>query len=187
MIRFVAESTVTLDPALEAFLEQGNEIVAQVGEDVTELITPLVLDELRFTPRKRVYPDEYPWTSDTQRKAYFATNGFGAGIPYKRSGGLSRAWKVEGRTDNGVFTLTLSNSAPGARFVVGSLAQSRAEAARFQQRFHALTGWPLAYDTAQFFVEAAEEEFERQVDERLGDLATVDSTRRAYTSPRRSV
>jgi hypothetical protein len=48
------------------------------------------------------------WDSDKQRKAFFATNGFGAGIPYKRTGAYEQGWKVD-RTDGGA---ELSNSHP---------------------------------------------------------------------------
>lgn len=40
-------------------------------------------------------PVRYPihWDSEKQRKAYFATNGFGKGIPYRRSDGYINAWQ----------------------------------------------------------------------------------------------
>ena len=33
------------------------------------------------------------WDSEKQRRAYFATGGFGAGIPYKRTGKMAAAWE----------------------------------------------------------------------------------------------
>jgi len=37
----------------------------------------------------------YPvqWDSERQRRAFFATNGFGKGIPYKRTDGYVAAWR----------------------------------------------------------------------------------------------
>jgi len=39
----------------------------------------------------------YPvqWDSPKQRAAFFASNGFGKGIPYKRTGAYERSWTVE--------------------------------------------------------------------------------------------
>jgi hypothetical protein len=53
---------------------------------------------------ERLYPprvehgesNPYHWTSDKQRKAFFATDGFGGGIPYSRTQTLSRGWKTVG-------------------------------------------------------------------------------------------
>jgi hypothetical protein len=41
-------------------------------------------------------PIEYPvhWDSDLQRKAFFASDGFGAGIPTGRSGAYTDAWSA---------------------------------------------------------------------------------------------
>jgi hypothetical protein len=36
------------------------------------------------------------WSSDKQRKAYFASNGFGAGIPYVRTHQLRDGWQTLG-------------------------------------------------------------------------------------------
>lgn len=47
--------------------------------------------------RKRVAkyppsPRRVRWDSERQRLAYFATNGFGGGIPYRRTGTYGRSW-----------------------------------------------------------------------------------------------
>jgi hypothetical protein len=76
----------------------------------------------------------YPldWQTPRQRRAYFATNGFHHGIPYKRTGGLLRAWKVipTPLSDKG-FGVTIMNDNPAAPFVIGNR----------QQRMHRRTGW----------------------------------------------
>lgn len=64
------------------------------------------------------------WASDRQRKAYFASDGFGAGIPYVRTNALVKGWKVvyEGKDPfNGV--VTFENDSPVARYVQGDDAQ----------------------------------------------------------------
>lgn len=42
-------------------------------------------------------PIRYPvqWDSQRQRKAFFATEGFGKGIPTQRTGGYRQGWKVQ--------------------------------------------------------------------------------------------
>ena len=40
------------------------------------------------------YGDKVQWDSERQRKAYFATDGFGQGIPYVRKGNYIRGWTV---------------------------------------------------------------------------------------------
>jgi hypothetical protein len=60
----------------------------------------------------------YPvkWDSDKQRKAFFATDGFGGGIPHKR-GDMNRQWKIVD-IGNGY---QITNDAPGALFVYGDM------------------------------------------------------------------
>ncbi len=74
------------------------------------------------------------WASEKQRRAYFATNGFGKGIPYKRSGKQSRSWEVKYIFTQADGILTLESSSPVTPFVQGSM----------QQPFHHNTGWPRA-------------------------------------------
>lgn len=80
-----------------------------------------------------VYPGpvKYPieWTSEKQRRAFFATDGFGAGIPYKRSGTFFDDVIVT--LDPSELNLSIVNRNPVARYVIGD----------DQQKFHANTGW----------------------------------------------
>lgn len=57
------------------------------------------------------------WDSEKQRKAYFATDGFGRGIPTQRTGKYQRGWKVKALGESGY---TLSNSQAGAKYIGGS-------------------------------------------------------------------
>lgn len=74
------------------------------------------------------------WASEKQRKAYFASNGFGKGIPYKRSGKLSRGWEVKYTFSGSEGIISLENPASITPYLQGSL----------QQPFHRNTGWPRA-------------------------------------------
>lgn len=97
--------------------------------------------------RKPAGPPQYPirWASVKQRKAFFASNGFGKGIPTKRSGAYQAGWKVVyrglGRNDGAV--IELENPVPYARYVGGGDAQP----------FH-VDRWPQAVDAVVKYEEA---------------------------------
>ena len=55
------------------------------------------------------------WDSIRQQRAYFASNGFGGGIPYRRRGIYERGWQIR-RSPNGTDH---SNRTRGARFIGG--------------------------------------------------------------------
>lgn len=76
------------------------------------------------------------WTSEKQRRAFFATNGFGRGIPYRRTGALVEAWDVVAVFTPDSGSITIENNAPSATYVIGD----------DQQQFHANTGWIKADD-----------------------------------------
>ncbi len=61
----------------------------------------------------------YQWESDKQRRAYFATNGFGKGIPYNRSYDLRFGWQV---LEDGANSRAVNN-VPYAKFVQGDNQQ----------------------------------------------------------------
>lgn len=71
------------------------------------------------------------WTSEKQRRAYFATNGFGAGIPYKRTGEMVNNIHFKYGEGGGSDYVTAEADSPYAQFVVG----------QYQQGFHKNTGW----------------------------------------------
>ncbi len=82
-------------------------------------------------------PITYPvqWDSERQRRAYFATNGFGHGIPYHRTGGLVAGYVVTPLGDGMMAKARISNAAPAARYVVGDsqgMGQSRIHRGRWK-------------------------------------------------------
>lgn len=80
-------------------------------------------------------PPDYPlrWASEKQRRAFFATDGFGRGIGAERTHALSQGWKVDVQ-GSAFFGLDIYNTKDYARFVQGD----------DQQPFHIDTGWPYA-------------------------------------------
>lgn len=87
--------------------------------------------ELTPYPGKPRYP--LRWKSARQRRAFFASRGFGRGIPAQRTGALQRAWTIRYKplTQGGDGEVQITNEAPYAGFVIGS----------DQQPFHLDTGW----------------------------------------------
>lgn len=78
------------------------------------------------------------WTSDLQQVAFFASDGFGGGIPTVRDHSYVNAFELKPVTKNfeGLFVLT--NDDEGAPYIGGEL----------QQQFHRDTGWINIADKA---------------------------------------
>jgi hypothetical protein len=75
-------------------------------------------------------PIQYPvqWDSPKQRAAFFASNGFGKGIPYKRTHQYRLGWKTERQPFGGQYRVLLANKSPAGAIggmVKGSQWQSR--------------------------------------------------------------
>jgi len=85
--------------------------------------------QTRWRNALRVEPPDasgyYPlvWTSIKQRKAFFATQGFGRGIPTPRTHALSQAWDVDIASAEDGGEITVTNDAPEAVYVVGESRQ----------------------------------------------------------------
>jgi hypothetical protein len=88
-----------------------------------------ILDDLTQDPGPVHYPIR--WKSERQRRAFFATNGFGKGIPYERTGALQAGYRITAIDDPSGGILQVTNTTPYANFVVGDDAQP----------FHLDTGW----------------------------------------------
>jgi hypothetical protein len=78
---------------------------------------------LRYNPPRVQHGpgNPYQWQSEKQRRAYFATNGFGGGIPYKRTGNLSAGWQA--RYTSGGYQSKIINTTPYAQYVQGDRQQ----------------------------------------------------------------
>jgi hypothetical protein len=133
MVKF----TFTADTrALEIINRQLDALPEQIQRAVdrtTQTAQP-ARDEVARYPGAVKYPIQ--WTSEKQRRAFFATNGFGAGIPYRRTGGLGQAWNLTSARSATGAVLVLENRAASAKYVYGFFGQPRP-----QQGFHVNTGW----------------------------------------------
>jgi hypothetical protein len=121
-------------------------------------------------------PPKYPirWSSERQRRAFFASDGFGRGIPTKRSHAMSQAWQVsvnvEQITRFQVFTNTLiaflarfkvadAPTPPPPTIIVdvsNPVSYTRYVEGKDQQGFHKDTGWLYAPDVINTGFQQAE-------------------------------
>jgi hypothetical protein len=98
----------------------------EVLEDVASYAIAEVFSET--PPRVFHGPGKpYQWQSEKQRRAFFASDGFGQGIPTKRTGELKSSWNYEIQGDS----VKIINQANYAQFVIGGDIQ----------RGHIADGW----------------------------------------------
>jgi len=64
----------------------------------------------------------YKWQSEKQRRAYFATDGFGGGILYRRTGKMAESWQK--RATNDGYRMSLKNASSYAQYVQGDRQQT---------------------------------------------------------------
>jgi hypothetical protein len=178
VIAYKIDIETPIAAGFEAWANLVPDTVWDVLQDTRRRFADDVLDELRYYPDKVKYPIQ--WKSDRQRRAFFASNGFGKGIPYQRSGALGRSWEFRiNRTPQG-GQIEIENVAPYARFVVGTLRRDTRAAARFQQPFHKNTGWPLASETNNYWTDAMQAHFEKTYMSSISEEPIF--TRRAFTA-----
>lgn len=134
---------------LEDFIASFPELVADMSEAVVAKKRAKWIAKLSYTPPRRTYPSDYPleWTSERQRRAYFATDGFGAGIPYRRTGRMANSWRLYSRILPNRVQVRVENTWKDSAYVVGRISRDNRGTKR-KQGFHTVTGWPNAVDTA---------------------------------------
>jgi len=84
---------------------------------------------LRHAPPRRTHGpmNPYRWQTEKQRKAYFASNGFGGGIPSRRTGAINAGWQASKEP----YRKTVFNRLNYAKYVMGDR----------QQTGHLVDGW----------------------------------------------
>lgn len=167
-IRYTATANVEPLDQLDAFFDQFEDVAYSEFEDTVNDNHVSILDELRTEPPQRSYPSDYPngqlpFVSERQRRWYWAN----IGEPHKRTGALANAWVLEVERGGGNFFMVIENPSSAARWVYGSLAVDVSAALRFQQPFHAATGWQVATETVQFWVNAVMDDYTERM-KRIG-------------------
>ncbi len=145
----VVDATFTFDDTLSAYVDQLEQtpqaVDALLNGSIKNYLDERIEFELGFSPGGVARPIE--WTAaavqdkppnvnfggnryySKQKAAYFATDGFGGGIPSTRTGAILNRW--ESVIDLGNKTAGLLNNHPAAQHVIGT----------FRQRFHRNTGY----------------------------------------------
>jgi hypothetical protein len=127
---FFAPDSITLDQLADA-MERTPGLLKTALKRQAGRFKSRVLSRLQVQPGKVKYPIE--WESEKQRRAFFATDGFGRGIGTPRTGALSKGWRVD--VDFGMdYEISTYNIHDYAQYVVGDK----------QQRMHRNTGWMKA-------------------------------------------
>jgi len=128
----ITDNTLARQSALVASTEQRLTVLVQ--RRILPVVQRDVDRTLNADAPKPSYP--IPWQSEKQRKAYFATKGFGRGIPSKRTGKV-RAWKARFVKRGGSYVIEAVNPVSYARYVYGP-QQQRMHAGRWPDKDKAL-------------------------------------------------
>ena len=102
---------------------------ALVNRSIRNDVTNRVVSRLSVTPGPVKYPIR--WKTERQRKTFFATRGFGRGIPTRRTGAVQSGWELEWSITSGSGSAVVANPVSYAQFVYTP----------DQQPFHENTGW----------------------------------------------
>lgn len=118
-----------------------------------------LLAELRQYPG----PVKYPilWKSERQRRAFFASNGFGRGIPTQRTNALRDGWKLVTETGSEGARLMVTNLTDYEQYVTGN----------DQQPFHTRTGW----NRSEEIIERWGATMIDRIDARIGEAFEVEN------------
>lgn len=88
---------------------------------------------LKYEPERVIHGDgnPYQWTSEKQRRAFFATDGFGRGIPSQRTHHMVMGWRANPTNDG--YRMEITNTVDYATYVQGNQIQPGHVADRWRQ------------------------------------------------------
>lgn len=102
---------------LPEFLNKLIGVSADAIKDAFKVTAENITEDMREPGSPITYPVQ--WDSEKQRKAFFATDGFGNGIPYVRKGDyekgwtkseLSNGWEISNKHPAGAIGGTIKNA-----------------------------------------------------------------------------
>jgi hypothetical protein len=126
----ITVDTDIFDAIIETAREAPRAVDTLINQSLRRDTQERLIPQLQEEPGPVVYP--IVWTTEKQRKAFFATDGFGAGIPTRRTGRTRSGWQLVGLvTEQGAGSLAVENNEYAAQFVYFP----------HQQQFHTNTGW----------------------------------------------
>ncbi len=133
------------------FVRQGlqnlSAAIPEVGRLQIYRTAQRIYSAMKVKGAKPTYPIQ--WDSEKQRRAFFASDGFGGGIPHKRIDQYVNAWTIERIGDMGY---RIKNESPGAEWIAGD-SQSRIHRGR----------WPVFRYVIGIEVQKLPEEITREI------------------------
>lgn len=132
------------------------EVLRGIMQEAAEYAEPRLKEEFgRLLPPPRTRGSSpIQWTSPAQKRAFFATGGFGRGIPTMRTGYVMNAFTVRRQDFERGQLLLVVNEAEYASFVLGDPRKPH-----WQQKFHRDWGWPDVRTLQNTFSTVADEVF----------------------------
>jgi len=106
----VAEEVVVI--GAKELITKLEKLPTEVGDEGVESAINYIIEYERLYPGS-MKGAPFEWTSEKQRRAYFASNGFGHGIPYQRKFKIRWGWRKEGKGR----TATAVNRVPYTKYV----------------------------------------------------------------------
>lgn len=144
-------TTTGLNETTQALRELGVEIMPITRRQIfNDLLA--VRNTLTASAPRPTYPIN--WDSEKQRRAYFATEGFGRGIPTQRSGRYQKSWRVIRVGAD----YAIDNPDPAAVYIGGD------EQGTSQSRIHQ-SRWPLAVPLIYTSLNAIASEVEDDIEQ----------------------
>lgn len=125
--------------------------IVRVSRLVIYRATQRIQKRMKTPGTKPSYPIH--WDSARQRRAYFASKGFGRGIPYRRTGRYPSGWKIVQKGSTGY---TVINDSRTAKHIGGDAYGQR------QSRIHA-GRWPVFRDVAEEEIRNLPEEIGQEI------------------------
>lgn len=129
----------------QTLLRQFPARATQVVNRAVKRVKNRVTQRFRKAPRRPNFPyGQFPWKSRRQQQAFWASNGFGRGIPTIRSNDLVKGWTL--------VVVPQSSNIPGIG-IYNPIYYRKFVTGRYQQPFHA-NRW---YRESDLFREANKE------------------------------
>lgn len=136
-----------------------------IGQGVLKKYERKLLDELAYEPPR--FTGKRIWTSEKQRHYVMWLLRSTNNLPYRRTGKLSKSWRVTLVTAPGGMAIRVDNPVKYAGFVVGRL---RPRGKDPQQAMHVQGGWPKASQTIEFWSQALAEEVQVELKKWLASV-----------------
>ena len=143
-------SITTNLPIVRKRLEDLTAEIPKVGRERLYRTAQKIQRRMRKPGKAVRYPVK--WDSEKQRRAFFATNGFGRGIPARRTGAYNAAWGIV-RKDTGYM---LVSPLAYSKYVGGN-AYGLAQSGIHKDR------WPMLRDVVEDEIKNLPKEIEQDI------------------------